>query len=130
MVTLKQALKSKLTKKELSLVPSSFDTIGNIALFTSFPKELKNKGINKQSRHYHKQSKFKGSFRSFRTNAIRYLLKQKQQKGKADVLEAFVETDLRKQEAVFNAEEILASLIKDGLIVKHKNLYQIQSRKE
>jgi len=43
MVTLKQALKSKLTKKELSLVPSSFDTIGNIALFTSFPKELKNK---------------------------------------------------------------------------------------
>ncbi|OHA63247.1 MAG: hypothetical protein A2748_01700 [Candidatus Wildermuthbacteria bacterium RIFCSPHIGHO2_01_FULL_45_20] len=100
------------------------------ALFDYGATELKNKGINKQSRHYHKQSKFKGSFRSFRTNAIRYLLKQKQQKGKADVLEAFVETDLRKQEAVFNAEEILASLIKDGLIVKHKNLYQIQSRKE
>lgn len=37
---LKQILKNKLTKKELSLVPTSFDTIGDIILFNEFPKQL------------------------------------------------------------------------------------------
>ncbi|MAG46977.1 hypothetical protein CL617_00085 [archaeon] len=40
---LKELLKNKLTSKELSLIPSSFDTIGSIALFQDFPKGLKNK---------------------------------------------------------------------------------------
>ncbi len=40
---LKQALKEKLTRKELSLVPSSFDVVGSIAIFNDFSKELKNK---------------------------------------------------------------------------------------
>ena len=40
---LKQALKERLTKKELSFVPSSFDIIGNIAVFNDFPKELRKK---------------------------------------------------------------------------------------
>jgi len=43
MPTLKEALKEKLTKKELELVPKSFDTIGNIAIFSDFPKHLKKK---------------------------------------------------------------------------------------
>lgn len=100
------------------------------ALFDYGAIELKNKEINKQSRHYHKQSKFEGSSRSFRTKVVRYLLNQKQQKEKAGALETFLETELRKQGSAFNTGEILASLLKDGLIVKHKNLYQIQSRKE
>src|SRR3989344_1053170 len=37
---LKQILKNKLTKKELSLVPTSFDIIGDIILFNEFPKQL------------------------------------------------------------------------------------------
>ena len=40
MATLKEALKSKLTKKQLALVPSSFDIVGDLAIFSDFPKEL------------------------------------------------------------------------------------------
>ena len=42
MTQLKKALK-KLTKKERSLVPRAFDTVGTIAIFNEFPKELKKK---------------------------------------------------------------------------------------
>jgi len=43
MTTLKEALKKRLTKKQLALVPSSFDIVGDLAIFSDFPKELKNK---------------------------------------------------------------------------------------
>lgn len=42
MVTLKQALGKKLSKRQLELVPSSFDVVGNIAVI-EIPEELKNK---------------------------------------------------------------------------------------
>jgi len=42
MTTLKQALKNKLTKKELELMPSSFDVVGSIAVI-EIPPELKKK---------------------------------------------------------------------------------------
>jgi len=42
MATLKKSLKG-LTKKQLSLVPKSFDTIGEIAVFSDFPEELEKK---------------------------------------------------------------------------------------
>lgn len=38
---LKQALAGKLSKKELSFVPTSFDVIGDIAVFNDFPKQIK-----------------------------------------------------------------------------------------
>jgi len=37
---LKYHLKNKLTNKELKLVPSSFDVVGDILIFSEFPKEL------------------------------------------------------------------------------------------
>jgi tRNA (guanine37-N1)-methyltransferase len=37
---LKNLLKNKLTKKELELLPMSFDVVGSIAIFLDFPKEL------------------------------------------------------------------------------------------
>ncbi len=37
---LKEALKGKLTEKQLSLVPSSFDVVGDIMIFADFPKGL------------------------------------------------------------------------------------------
>ena len=40
---LKQALKNKLTKKQLELVPTSFDVVGDILIFADFPEELKSK---------------------------------------------------------------------------------------
>ncbi len=43
MATLKQILKGKLTKDELKLVPSSFDVVGSILIFSDFPKELEKK---------------------------------------------------------------------------------------
>ena len=39
-MNLKNALEKKLTKKQLSLVPKAFDTIGEIAVFSDFPEEL------------------------------------------------------------------------------------------
>ncbi|MBL7100590.1 MAG: methyltransferase domain-containing protein [Nanoarchaeota archaeon] len=43
MTSLKEALKGKLTKKQLSLVPRSFDVVGDILIFSSFPDKLKSK---------------------------------------------------------------------------------------
>ncbi|MBI2652913.1 class I SAM-dependent methyltransferase family protein, partial [Candidatus Woesearchaeota archaeon] len=40
---LKYYLKNKLTNKELKLVPSSFDVVGDILIFSEFPKELAKK---------------------------------------------------------------------------------------
>ena len=40
---LKYFLKNILTQKELKLVPSSFDVVGNILIFSEFPKELSKK---------------------------------------------------------------------------------------
>jgi len=40
---LKDLLKKKLSKRELVLVPSSFDIVGNIMIFSDFPKELSKK---------------------------------------------------------------------------------------
>jgi len=43
MAEIKEILNKKLSKKELDLVPKSFDAIGNILIFSDFPKELKKK---------------------------------------------------------------------------------------
>ncbi|HME86973.1 MAG TPA: class I SAM-dependent methyltransferase family protein [Candidatus Nanoarchaeia archaeon] len=40
---LKEYLRNKLTKEEAELVPSSFDVVGDIAIFVEFPDELKKK---------------------------------------------------------------------------------------
>jgi|TARA_Y100000310_G_scaffold327327_1_gene393495 tRNA (guanine37-N1)-methyltransferase len=40
---LKDLLRKKLMKKELAITPSSFDIVGNILIFSDFPKELSNK---------------------------------------------------------------------------------------
>jgi len=37
---LKDLLRKKLSKKELNLVPSSYDIVGNILIFSEFPKQL------------------------------------------------------------------------------------------
>lgn len=43
MVSLKESLKGKLTKKQVSLVPRSFDIVGDILIFSDFPDGLKKK---------------------------------------------------------------------------------------
>ncbi|MBM3200765.1 methyltransferase domain-containing protein [Candidatus Woesearchaeota archaeon] len=43
MVSLKEALEGELTKKQLSLVPRSFDVVGDVLIFSEFPDGLKKK---------------------------------------------------------------------------------------
>ena len=40
---LKFMLKNKLSKKEIKLLPRSFDVVGSILIFSDFPKELEKK---------------------------------------------------------------------------------------
>lgn len=80
-----------------------------------------NKKINKQSKHYHKQSKFEGSFRSFRTKVMRFLLDQPNQIATRSKIYLL----LKKTNSPYTPEKILAALEKDGLIKKHRNSYSL-----
>ena len=72
--TLKYYLKDKLNAKELKLVPSSFDIIGGILIFSGFPKELQKKEkiianvILSEYKHinsiYKKSKKYSGTYRT------------------------------------------------------------------
>ena len=74
MAKLKDILKTKLTKKQLDLVPSSFDIVGDLAIFSDFPKELqkKEKLIGESLLKLHKNlkvvlkktKKYSGTFRT------------------------------------------------------------------
>ena len=71
---LKAILREKLTKKEISPVPSSFDMVGNIIIFSDFPKELAKKEkiigneILRNFKHFNsvfkKTKKYSGKFRT------------------------------------------------------------------
>jgi A/G-specific adenine glycosylase len=93
------------------------------ALFDYGAMVLKDKKINKQSKYYHKQSKFEGSFRSFRTKVIKFLLVQPKNRASCSVLLAFAGRELLKQKSRFLASEILDSLLRDHLIKKSKTYY-------
>lgn len=70
---LKFILKNKLAKKEIELLPSSFDVVGNILIFSDFPRELRKKEkiignqILKNFKHIKtvlkKTKKYSGKFR-------------------------------------------------------------------
>ncbi|MEX1112449.1 MAG: A/G-specific adenine glycosylase, partial [Candidatus Andersenbacteria bacterium] len=67
------------------------------ALFDYGASELKTKGINRRSKHYARQSKFTGSFRSYRTAVVKQLLATpNHQLSKAVVLD-FLEDKLRTE---------------------------------
>ncbi len=71
---LKYYLKNKLTNKELRVVPSSFDVVGDILIFSEFPKELTKKekiiGETILQNYHHiktilkKTKKYSGRFRT------------------------------------------------------------------
>ena len=95
------------------------------ALFDYGAIALKDKSINKKSRHYAKQSPFKGSFRSFRTRALRHILEKRGKRVSQETLENFLETLMRQEETKYAAKDILASLEKDGLVKNKKGFYEI-----
>ncbi|MDP2735720.1 MAG: A/G-specific adenine glycosylase [bacterium] len=91
------------------------------ALFDYGSEVVKDKKINKKSKHYAKQSAFKGSFRSFRTKVMRYLLDQPGQRAPLGKIRRV----LVKARSPHGAEKILSSLVKDGLVKKRRNSYSL-----
>src|SRR3989344_1820243 len=90
------------------------------ALFDYGATKLKDKSINKRSRHYVKQSEFTGSFRSFRAQVLKSLLAASKNKlSKATVLDS-VEDAIRQAEKDYSPQEIIDSLLKDKLIKQSK----------
>jgi A/G-specific adenine glycosylase len=95
------------------------------ALFDYGATELKDKSINKRSKHYAKQSAFTGSFRSFRARTIKHLLKTPKTKlAKAKLLD-WLEDQVRQTEKDYGAQEILTSLIQDKLIKTNQTSYYL-----
>ncbi|HSX25115.1 MAG TPA: A/G-specific adenine glycosylase [Candidatus Andersenbacteria bacterium] len=86
------------------------------ALFDYGALVLKDKKINKKSRHYNKQSKFKGSFRSYRAKLMRNLLTQPDKSMPKTAALDFLEDELREDEQDYSPQEIIKSLIADNLI--------------
>src|SRR3989344_7263029 len=80
------------------------------ALFDYGAAVLKDKKINRQSLHYFRQSPFKGSFRSFRTKALRFLLSEGKVSHKT--LENFLQKEIKKAKGGYLAKNILSSLLK------------------
>lgn len=74
MAILKELLKGKLSAKELDLLPSSFDIVGNIMVFSDFPSELRKKEkligteilkhFNHISSVFKKTGKYSGKYRT------------------------------------------------------------------
>ena len=84
---------------------------------------LKGKKINRQSKHYTKQSKFEGSFRSFRTKTIRFLLSQPQGKATKKRVESFLTHELQKRKSSYSIDDITKALLKNNLIKKSQRSY-------
>ncbi len=91
------------------------------ALFNYGATVLKDKKINKRSKHYTKQSRFEGSSRSFRTKVMRFLLDQQNQTATTSRIKRF----LKEAQSPYDTEKILTSLKKDGLIKKKRNSYSL-----
>ena len=82
---------------------------------------LKDKKINKQSKHYAKQSKFTNSFRSFRAKVMHFLLEQPKQTASLHKIEKL----LKETNSPYETKKILFDLKKDGLIKKKERSYSL-----
>lgn len=77
---LKDLLKEKLTKKQLNILPASFDVVGNILIFSDFPEQLSNKEkiigneILKNYNHiksvFKKTKKYSGKYRTLKLRLL------------------------------------------------------------
>lgn len=122
--------KNKVSDKELLKVAQKAAWEQNprewhYALFDYGAEVLKDKTVNKRSKHYAKQSRFEGSFRSFRTKAVQFLLKQKGNKATHKTLESFLKKELKTQKAPYSAHEVIDALLKDQLIKKSSTHYRL-----
>ena len=86
------------------------------ALFDYGATELRDRTINRRSRHYSRQSAFEGSFRSFRTQALRHVLAQEGASVSRDELEQFVGSLLANGNHSYTPQEVVSALVQDGLL--------------
>lgn len=100
---LKYYLKNKLTSKELELAPSSFDVVGDILIFSDFPKELTKKekliGQTILENYHHiktilkKTKKYSGRFR---TPKLEVIAGEKKKETICKENDVFVKLDVEK----------------------------------
>ena len=95
------------------------------ALFDYGATVLKDKSINKRSRHYHKQSRFEGSFRSFRTKAIKFILAHPQNKISRRALTTLLQKELKRNNSLYTPKQIIAALLEDRLIKTSRSHYSL-----
>ena len=86
------------------------------ALFDYGATELRDKQINRRSRHYSQQSAFEGSFRSFRTLALHHVLAQENTSLSRAELEVFLANRLATGDHSYTPQEVMDALISDGLL--------------
>ena len=86
------------------------------ALFDYGATELRDRTVNRRSRHYSRQSSFEGSFRSFRTQTLRHVLAQEDATIPRIGLEQFVGTLLDNGDYSYTPQEVVSALVQDGLL--------------
>ena len=86
------------------------------ALFDYGAIELRDRTINRRSRHYSRQSAFEGSFRFFRTQALRHVLAQENTSLSRADLKDFLAQRLAAGDHPYTPQDVLDALINDGLL--------------
>ena len=100
---LKFYLKDKLSEKELELLPTSFDVVGDILIFSEFPKELSNQekliGKTILEKYHHiktilkKTKKYSGKFR---TPKLKVIAGEKRKETTHKENDVFIKLDVEK----------------------------------
>jgi A/G-specific adenine glycosylase len=95
------------------------------ALFDYGAMVLRDSKINRRSSHYSKQSAFDGSFRSFRTKAVRHLLTRPGNVISQAELNLFLAGHLAADDHPYAPQEVIDALVKDGLLKTIGDTYSL-----
>ena len=95
------------------------------ALFDYGACVLTRDNTNHRSKHYKKQSAFEGSFRSFRTKAVRRLLTEPHNSMSKRDLREFVSMDIKAHRAEYQTDDVIEALLNDNLIKECDGRYKL-----
>ena len=99
MTSLKEILSNKLSKKDLQILPKSFDVVGDIAIFNKFPKEL------------YKKSKVIGESLISINKSIKVVaIKSKNYTGRLRTLKLKIIAGEKKKETIYKENGIILKL--------------------
>lgn len=86
---------------------------------------LKDKKINRRSRHYAKQSQFEGSFRALRSSVVQLLLAQPGHAISRRKLDHFLQEKIHNQNMSYAPAQVVSALTKDNLIKQSSKIYHL-----